>query len=128
MSQPVKLSDELVMEARLAGLTMERSIAGQVEFWAKIGRAVERVSNRVQIERLQQSAAMPIEKILNTVGQPEGRARLQAVLESGPYPHFKAHPRLARVFIREEQDGTFSAGRFRRGKFEPLDQEEAREA
>jgi hypothetical protein len=38
MSQPVKLSDALVLDARLAGEVQERSIAGQVEFWAKLGR------------------------------------------------------------------------------------------
>ena len=41
MSQPVKLSDQLVLDARLAGKATERSIAGQVEFWAKLGRAIE---------------------------------------------------------------------------------------
>src|ERR1035438_9156293 len=41
MSQPVKLSDSLVLDARLAGDAMERSIAGQVEFWARLGRSVE---------------------------------------------------------------------------------------
>ena len=38
MSQPVKLSDSLVLDARLAGEAVERSIAGQVEFWARLGR------------------------------------------------------------------------------------------
>ena len=38
MSQPVKLSDALVLDARLAGEAVERSIAGQVEFWARLGR------------------------------------------------------------------------------------------
>jgi len=37
MSQPVKLSDALVLETRLAGEIVERSIAGQVEFWARLG-------------------------------------------------------------------------------------------
>ena len=41
MSQPVKLSDALVLDARLAGQALERSIAGQVEFWARLGRAIE---------------------------------------------------------------------------------------
>ena len=43
LSQPVKLSDALVLDARLAGEAVERSIAGQVEFWAAIralGRAI----------------------------------------------------------------------------------------
>ena len=41
MSQAVKLSDALVLDARVAGEVVERSIAGQVEFWARLGRSVE---------------------------------------------------------------------------------------
>jgi hypothetical protein len=41
MSQPVKLSDELVLDARLTAEIAERSIAGQIEFWAQLGRAIE---------------------------------------------------------------------------------------
>ena len=38
MSQPVKLSDGLVLDARLTGEVFQRSIAGQIEFWARLGR------------------------------------------------------------------------------------------
>ena len=41
MSQPVKISDELLLDARLTGEVAERSIAGQIEFWAHLGRAIE---------------------------------------------------------------------------------------
>ena len=41
MNQPVKLSDSLVLDARLAGEVLERSIAGQIECWARLGRSVE---------------------------------------------------------------------------------------
>ena len=40
MSQPVKLSDALVLDAHIAGEAFERSLTGQVEFWARLGRAV----------------------------------------------------------------------------------------
>ena len=33
MSQPVKISDELILDARLTAEFAERSIAGQIEFW-----------------------------------------------------------------------------------------------
>ena len=39
MSQPVKVSDALVLDARLMGEVTQRSIAGQIEFWALVGRA-----------------------------------------------------------------------------------------
>jgi hypothetical protein len=41
MGQPVKVSDELLLDARLTADVAERSIAGQIEFWAKLGRAIE---------------------------------------------------------------------------------------
>ena len=41
MSQPVKLSDKLVLDARVTAEIAERSIAGQIEFWAQLGRAIE---------------------------------------------------------------------------------------
>jgi hypothetical protein len=120
MGQPVKLSDELVNEARLAGESMERSIAGQIEFWAKVGRALERVANRTQIERIQQNAALPLSEIVVTVNEPAGRARLQTYLDSRPFPRFAAHPTLARTFYREEADGSRILGRVVRGVFETI--------
>lgn len=118
MGQPVKLSDALVMEARIAGASMERSIAGQIEFWATVGRALERVANRTQIERVQRKAALPLSEIVATVNEHAGRARLQAYLDSRPFPRFAAHPTLARTFYREEADGSRMLGRFVRGVFE----------
>ena len=41
MSQPVKISDELIVDARLTAEIAERSIAGQIEFWAQLGRSIE---------------------------------------------------------------------------------------
>jgi hypothetical protein len=38
MSQPVKVSEALLLDARLAGEAPERSIAGQIEYWARLGR------------------------------------------------------------------------------------------
>jgi hypothetical protein len=42
MSQPVKLSDALVLDARLAAEVQERSIAGQVEYWQPDERGITR--------------------------------------------------------------------------------------
>lgn len=40
-SMPVKLSGELVEEARSSATLFHRSLTGQIEHWAAIGRAVE---------------------------------------------------------------------------------------
>jgi ParD-like antitoxin of type II bacterial toxin-antitoxin system len=124
MGQPVKLSDELMMRARVAASSMDRSIAGQVEFWANVGEAVEKVANRRQIEHLQSSAAMPLSEIVDSINKPAGRARLKAYLDSRPFPRFAAHPDLARTFIREDADGSKVVGRFKSGRFEPLEAEQ----
>ena len=41
MSRTVKMSDEMVSIAENETLISGRSLAGQVEYWAKIGRAIE---------------------------------------------------------------------------------------
>jgi len=120
MGQPVKLSDELVAEARIAGATMQRSIAGQVEFWAQVGRAVERVTNRAQIQGLQERAALPLSEIVRTINAPEGRARLNTYLQGRPFPRYFAHPVLAQTMIREDADGSRTVGRFKGRIFEPV--------
>jgi hypothetical protein len=52
----VKLSDGLVLDARLAGKAWERSIAGQVEFWARLGCAIELLLGGQQVLALSRSA------------------------------------------------------------------------
>lgn len=41
MAASIKLSDELVTEARRESVVFNRSIAGQVEHWARLGQAFE---------------------------------------------------------------------------------------
>ncbi len=41
MPSAVKLSDEIVKDARREARLMKRSIAGQVEYWASLGRSIE---------------------------------------------------------------------------------------
>ena len=42
-ASPSSCPMQLVLDARLVGQTAERSIASQIEFWARVGRAVEPV-------------------------------------------------------------------------------------
>ena len=41
MAKAVKLSEHIVSEAKIIGKALNRSIAGQIEYWAKIGKLVE---------------------------------------------------------------------------------------
>jgi len=41
MANAVKLSEEIVSDAKIISRALNRSIAGQIEHWAKIGRLAE---------------------------------------------------------------------------------------
>lgn len=120
MSQPVKLSDGLVLDARMAAVVMERSIAGQVEFWARLGKALEDVATGQQMAALQQAGTLPLSEIIETMNKPAGRKRLADYLNSLPFPRFSPHPKLAGTFVREAANGEKIIGRFKRGVFQPI--------
>lgn len=112
MPQPVKLSDALVLDARLTGEVTERSIAGQIEFWASLGRSLERLLRLDQVLALKrQGQVEPLSGLLASVNSTEGQSRLQQVLNAKPYPHYEAAPTPGHV-IRIEADGTRAEGRF----------------
>ena len=121
MSQPVKLSDSLVLDARLAGETVARSIAGQVEFWARLGRSVELLLEGRQVLALCRNAtARPLSECLQSVDTPEGRERVANFLESGPFPHYEPHPDRPGLLVRVDADGSRTMGRFVRRQFRPV--------
>jgi hypothetical protein len=113
MSQPVKLSDALVLDARLTSEAAERSIAGQVEFWARLGRSVELLLEGRQVLALRRNAgAQALSKALASVDTPAGRKRVADVLASQPYPHFKQYSGQPGLLVRTDEDGKQTVGRF----------------
>lgn len=113
MSQPVKLSDALVLDARMAGEAQERSIAGQVEFWAKLGRGVELLLDGQRVLSLCRTVgASPLSELVNVVDTPEGRDVFAAYLKDEPYPHYEAHPTREGLLLRTEENGKRTVGRF----------------
>jgi hypothetical protein len=121
MGQPVKLSDALVLDARVAAEAVERSIAGQVEFWARLGRSVESMLEGRQVLALcRAAAAQPLSDCLESVDSPEGRQRVADLLRSGPFPHYESHPDRPGLLVRIEANGHRSAGRFVRRQFQPV--------
>jgi hypothetical protein len=113
MSQPVKLSDALVLDARLAGEALERSIAGQVEFWARLGRAIEPLLQGTQVLTLSRTAsARPLSACLDSVDSPAGRRRVAQFLQTQPHPHYEPAPGSPGLLVRIEADGKRTLGRF----------------
>jgi len=121
MSQPVKLSDSLVLDARLAGETVERSIAGQVEFWARLGRSLELLLDGQHVLALCRNAtARPLSACLESVDSPQGRQRVADFLESRPFPHYQPHPDRPGLLVRVDADGSRVVGRFVKRRFQPI--------
>jgi ParD-like antitoxin of type II bacterial toxin-antitoxin system len=113
MSQPVKLSDEIVLDARLIGAIAERSIAGQIEFWAQLGRAIEPLIEGSRALALRRAGSLvPMSRCLESVDSSEGRRRVGEYLNSRPFPHYEPAPGATGLLIRVSDDGTQTLGRF----------------
>jgi hypothetical protein len=119
VSQPVKLSDELVLDARLIAEVADRSIAGQIEHWAQLGRAVEPLLRGEQALALRRAgAALPLSERLQSVDSPAGRQRVREYLERLPFPHYEQAPDDPGMLVRIEADGTRTVGRFVHRRFQ----------
>jgi hypothetical protein len=92
---------------------MERSIAGQVEFWAKLGRAVESLLQGGQALALCRSAgARPLSACLDAVDSPDGRRRVADFLLAQPFPRYEPAPGGLGLLVRTGADGKRTVGRF----------------
>ncbi len=118
MPLPVKLSDALVLDARTVAEAEQRSIGGQVEYWAQLGKLVDALlDGRSRTEAIQKSRTRPLSELIASIGTHEGDARLKAYLDREPFPHFEQHPTRKGILVRIEEDGTRSFGRFVDRKF-----------
>lgn len=122
MGQPVKIADSLVLDARMAGEVERRSIAGQIEFWALLGEALEPLLQGIQAMALLRSkSAQPLSDLLGSVDSPEGRRRVAGHLKSLPFPHYEAARGRLGFLVRTEADGTRTVGRFVNRRFTAAD-------
>jgi hypothetical protein len=113
MSEPLNVSDELIRDARLVAEITERSIAGQIEFWAQLGRAIEPLLESSRALALRRAgAAAPLSECLASVDSAEGRRRVVEYLELGPFPHYEPVPGSPGLVVRVDVDGTRTSGRF----------------
>jgi hypothetical protein len=119
MSQPVKVSDGLVLDARLTAEVADRSIAGQIEFWARLGRAIEPLLRGDQALALCRAGeARRLSDCFQSVDSPEGRQRVAEHLNTRPYPHYEASDTPG-LLVRITSDGKRTQGRFVNRQFQP---------
>lgn len=113
MGQPVKLSDELVDDARAVVPLSQRSNPEKIESWAGLEKSIEPLLRGDQALSLQMSGAeRPISVLVAEVGTAKGRKRLEAVLYKRPFPHFKPGVGQPDLICRIDEDGKETVGRF----------------
>lgn len=113
MGQPVRIADDLILEARLVGEIEDRSIAGQIEFWAHLGQALEPLLQGTQVLALRRAGRVrPLSDCIESVDTGEGRRRVNDYLGRLPFPHYEPAPNMPGMLVRIEADGKRSTGRF----------------
>jgi len=122
MSQPVRLSDDLVLDARLAGEHLKRSAAEQIELWASLGRSMEPLLHGERVLALQKAGrSRPLSECLLGVDTPDGRKRVAACLEQQSFPHYEPVPGRKGVLVRVDKSGKRMNGRFVGRQFQRAD-------
>jgi len=128
----VKLSDQVVIRnVKSEAQVSDRSMAGQVEHWVKLGQAVEAILGNAEVKALkenlpfflQQVSTQSVEsKIVSTVTQimiyPDREAVKAKILAPG-VPVYEADPAHPGKVIRIMSDGTRVSGRVKGGVFTP---------
>ena len=114
MSQPVKISDELIGDARRIAEIAERSIAGQIEFWAQLGRAIEPLLEGSRALALRQAgSAVPLSECLASIdSRPKGAGGSRNTLIRDHFPITILSPTRPACWLEWTPMGRAPLGRF----------------
>ena len=121
MGMPVKLSDDLVKDARQEAEAADRSLTSQIEHWARLGRKVERVLRYEEVLDLKRAGDAPVAPTrrailaaLRRIASGAARTELAATLRDGRTVYQDAGDgRVERI----ERDGTRTVGRLVNRRF-----------
>jgi ParD-like antitoxin of type II bacterial toxin-antitoxin system len=129
-STPLRLESTLVEAAEQARKLAHRSVAGQIEYWASLGRVLARIATPEQITSLQAGIArLQIENLEAEPVDPDAvfsdieRARVSGELaervttSAVRYQASRANPGLLE---RLAPDGAITVGTFHKGQFQPV--------
>ncbi len=123
----MRLEQTLVQAATAAGENYKRSAAGQIEYWAEIGRAVERVLDPESIIAVQSGLAeikleltsgQPIEPdaVFDNLESDRREASLSGSVTSSEITYQASHSRPG-MLEQIHPDGNVLIGQFRNGEF-----------
>lgn len=124
MGSPVKVGDELLKAAKKTASVANRSIARQIEHWARLGRAVEELASASDVMAFKARLADPsdaekveearaaLERLVRALAdRVERDAALRLIFEKGK-PVYEAVPGRAGRLSQVWPDGRKVLGRF----------------
>jgi hypothetical protein len=121
MAQPVTLSDALVQDARTTGEIAERSIASQIEYWARLGRALEAVLRTDEaLAFKKRREVLPLSASLDA-DTDAGHARFHAHMNARPYPRYEPAADMPGLVVRVDANGVHTLGRLVGREFSPVE-------
>ena len=113
MSQPVKISDELIRDARLTAEVAERRLPVRSSSGRNSAGRSNHCSKAPEHSPYGGPArTVPLSERLASVDSAEGRRRVLEYLESGPFPHYQPVPGSPGLVVRVDVEGTRTLGRF----------------
>lgn len=129
MSQSLKVSDGMYAVAKQEADAANRSITGQIEYWAKIGRAAEQLIAHDELRALTKAGevlvpAFPsdtrrteIHALLLDIASNAAREELAAELRASGKPIYATDPQHPGMVIQVAPDGTRTPGHFVKRQF-----------
>ena len=128
-TSPIRLNPLLIKAAEREGMVQKRSTPKQIEYWADLGRAVERVIDlsdvyailqglkRIKLENVESVSVDPEEVFEDIRNQVDTGRLTEAVTSAAVYFEASAHhPGL--IDRVDGATGKRQSGRFRNGTFE----------
>lgn len=125
-ASPIRLQDDLMKSAKLAGQRFHRSAAEQIEYWADIGRSLSKIIDpdklisirsglsRINIEAVYAKPINPESVFVNLeISQKNGELTKQVSSNSFKYQVSYSHP----GYLEKIKNGKVIVGKFKNGEF-----------
>ncbi len=131
MASPLRLSAELVEAAERAGLVQKRSVPKQIEFWATLGRALEKVIDHADVYAVTQglkkirvepvdSVSVRPEEVFDALEKSRNDGSLAAKVTGAPVYYEASQRRPGLLDQVDKATGERRTGRFHNGDFQVL--------